>query len=96
MNEHDICWLKNSDYAEVTTPSGTAWKSKLMRYLESHPEEVKLIAENKDDSALFHVPVNWIKCGPLRKVSEEQKAAAGERLRQMWEDRKSVEEYEQY
>lgn len=88
MNEHDICWLKNSDYAEVTTPSGTAWKSKLMRYAESHPDEVKLIAENKDGSAVFHVSVNWIKCSPPRKVSEEQKAAAGERLRQMWENRK--------
>lgn len=93
MNEHDICWLKNSEYAEVTTPSGTAWKSKLMRYAESHPEEVKLIAENKDGSALFHVPVNWIKCSPPRKLSEEQKEAAAERFRQMWEDRKTKEEH---
>ena len=91
MNEHNICWLKSSDYAEVTTPSGTAWKSKLMRYLESHPEEVKLIAENKDGSAVFHVPVNRIKCSPPRKVSEEQKEAASERFRQMWEDRKAEE-----
>lgn len=62
-----------------------------MRYAESHPEEVKLIAENKDGSALFHVPVNWIKCSPPRKLSEEQKEAAAERFRQMWEDRKTEE-----
>lgn len=88
MNEHDICWLKNSEYAEVTAPSGTAWKSKLMRYAETHPDKVKIIAENKDGSALFHVPVNWIKCSPPRKISEEQKEAAAERFRQMWEDKK--------
>lgn len=67
-----------------------------MRYAESHPDEVKLIVENKDGSAIFHVPVNWIKCSPPRKVSDEQKEAAAERFRQMWEDKKSVEEYEQY
>lgn len=47
--------------------------------------------ENKDGSAFFHVLVNWVKCSPPRKVSEEQKEAAAERFRQMWEDKKSVE-----
>ena len=94
MNEFDICWLKGRDYAEVTVPSGTAWKSKLMLYAESHPDEVRCIAINKDGSAFFHVPVGWIKCSPPRKVSDEQRAAAGERLRQMWEDRKSEDDNE--
>ena len=89
MNEFSIEWTKDRNYAGISVPSGTAWKSKLMRYAESHPDDVQLIAENKDGSAFFYVPVNWVKCSPPRKVSEEQKAAFGERSRQMWEDRKA-------
>ena len=32
MNEFCIEWIKGNDYAGVTVPSGTALKSKLMRY----------------------------------------------------------------
>lgn len=91
MNEFAIEWTKDRDYAGISVPSGTAWKSKLMRYAESHPDEVQLMVENKDGSAFFHVPVNWVKCSPPRKVSEERKEAAAERFRQMWEDRKAEE-----
>lgn len=90
MNEFCIEWLKGGEYAGVTVPSGTALKSKLMRYAESRPDEVKVMAENKDGSAYFHVPVSYIKCSPPRKVSEEQREAAGERFRKMWEEKKGV------
>jgi hypothetical protein len=61
-----------------------------MRYAESRPDEVKLMAENKDGSAYFHVPISYIKVSPPRKVSEEQREAAGERFRKMWEEKKGV------
>ena len=88
MNEYAIEWTKDRNYAGVTVHSGTAWKTKLLRYAESHPEDVKVIAVNEDGSAFFHVPIAWIKCSPPRKVSEEQRVAAGERFRQMWENKK--------
>ena len=88
MNEFCIEWLKGAEYASVTVPSGTALKSKLMRYAESRPDEVKLIAENEDGSAFFHIPINYIKVSPPRKVSEEQREAAGERFRKMWEEKR--------
>lgn len=91
MNEFCIEWIKGSDYAGVTVPSGTALKSKLMRYTQERPDEVKLIIENDDGSALFHVPVNYIKVSPPRKVSEEQRAAAGERFKKMWEEKRETE-----
>ena len=53
MNEYAIEWTKDRDYAGVTVPSGTAWKTKLLRYAESHPEDVKVIAVNEDGSAFF-------------------------------------------
>ena len=88
MSEFVIEWIKGNDYAGVTVPSGTALKSKLMRYARERPEEVKLMVENKDGSAFFHVPVSYIKVSPPRKVSEEQAKSAGERFRKMWEKKK--------
>ena len=92
MNEFAIEWTKDRNYAGVTVPSGSALKSKLMRYAQERPDEVKLMAENKDGSAFFHIPISYIKCSPPRKVSEEQKKAAGERFRKMWEEKREMEE----
>lgn len=95
MNEFSIEWIKGSDYAGVTTPSGTALKNRLMRYAEEKPDEVKIMAENEDGSAFFHVPVSYVKVSPPRKVSEAQREAAGERFRKMWEEKKTEENNEQ-
>lgn len=93
MNEFCIEWIKGNDYAGVTVPSGTALKSKLMRYAQERPGEVKLIVENDDGSAFFHIPVNYVKVSPPRKVSDEQKEAAGERFKKMWEEKKGEMTY---
>lgn len=59
-----------------------------MRYAERRSDEVRVMAENEDGSAFFHIPISYIKVSPPRKVSEEQKQAAGERFRKMWEEKK--------
>ena len=92
MSEFVIEWIKGNDYAGVTVPSGTALKSKLIRYAQERPDEVKLMAENKDGSAFFHIPINYVKVSPPRKVSEAQREAAGERFRKMWEEKREMEE----
>ena len=92
MNEFCIEWIKGNDYAGVTVPSGSALKSKLMRYAQERPDEVKLMAENKDGSAFFHIPISYVKVSPPRKVSEAQREAAGERFRKMWEEKRGMEE----
>lgn len=92
MNEFSIEWTKDRNYAGVTVPSGTALKSKLMRYAEERPDEVKVMAVNADGSAFFHIPINYIKVSPPRKVSEEQREAAGERFRKMWKEKREMEE----
>lgn len=91
MSEFCIEWIKGNDYAGVTVPSGTALKSKLMKYAESRPDEVKVKAVNEDGSAFFHIPINYVKVSPPRKVSEAQREAAGERFRKMWEEKKGEE-----
>ena len=87
MNQFAIEWIKGRDYAGVTVPSGTALKSKLMRYADERPDDVKLMVENNDGSAFFHIPINYIKVSPPRKVSDEQRKAAGERFKKMWEEK---------
>lgn len=87
MNEFSIEWIKGADYAGVTVPSNTSLKSKLLRLAEKNPNEVKIMAENKDGSLFAHVPVNYIKISPPKKMSEEQREAASERFKQMWKDK---------
>lgn len=89
MNEFSIAWVKGTDYAEVSAPSGSALKSKLISLAEKYPDEVTNIIINKDGSIFCHVPVSYIKVSHPKRVSDEQKEAAAERFRQMWEDKKA-------
>ena len=88
MNEFAIEWVKGADYAGVTVPSGTAWKTKLLKLSQEYPDEVKIIAENEDGSIFAHVSVNYVKISHPRKMSDEQREDAGKRLRKMWEEKK--------
>ncbi len=88
MNEFAIDWIKGAESASVTAPPGTALKSKLLRLAKEYPDKVKILAENKDGSIFAHIPVSFVKISPPRKISDEQKEAASERFRQMWESKK--------
>ena len=91
MNEFAIAWVKGADHAEVSAPSGSALKSKLLSLSDQYPEEVTNIIINKDGSIFCHVPVSYIKVSHPKRVSDEQKEAAAERFKQMWEDRRMEE-----
>ena len=86
MNEFCIEWIKGVEFATVTAPTGTALKSKLARLAEQKPEEVKKVHESEDGTVLYHVPIRYIKVSPPKRVSDEQREAAGERFRKMWEE----------
>lgn len=88
MNEFAINWIKGADYAEITVPSGTALKSKLLKLAEEKPDEVNHVVINKDGSMVCHAPVSYIHVSPKRKVSEKQKLAAKERFQKMWAEKK--------
>ena len=91
MNEFAIEWIKGDDCAGVTAPSGSALKSKLLRYAKERPGEVKIEALNQDGSVFLKIPVCWVKVSPPRKVSEKQREAMGERARKMWEEKRGLE-----
>lgn len=92
MNEFVIEWVRGRDWAGVTAPSGSWLKTRVMKLRERYPDEVYVLAENADGSIFAHVPVKYIKISPPRKVSEEQRVAAGERLREMHIRRKEEED----
>lgn len=91
MNEFSIEWIKGAEYAGVSVPSGTALKSKLLKLADKNPDEVKIIVSNEDGSLFAHMPVNYIKISPPRKMSDEQKKAASERFKKMWKDKQEKE-----
>ena len=67
MNEYTIEWVKGRNHPGLLFRQETAWKSKILRYAESHPEDIKIVAENQDGSIFVDVPVNCIRMQPTQK-----------------------------
>lgn len=87
VNEFDICWCRGNIVAGVTCPNSSKMKNKVLKLAEEHPDEVEVIAMNKDGSIFAHVPVKCITVRWPRKVSEEQAAVARQRFQEMWANR---------
>lgn len=81
MNENVIEWLKGQQTVAITLTSGSKFANKIVKLSEIHNEiDVRV---NQDGSIFAHVPLKWIKISPPRKVSDEQRKAAGERLKRL-------------
>ena len=59
-------------------------------------EHLKIISENEDGSIFVHIPINYVKISPPRKVSEEQKEAANKRFKQMWKSKQEGENINEF
>lgn len=59
------------------------YKNQLARLAKAHPDDVRMIAQNKDGSVLYHIPASWLRVRPPRKcvMPPEQRAAVAERLK---------------
>lgn len=75
-----IEWLKGKKVATVTFCRGR-FANRILSLAETHPEEVEIVAVNKDGSVTAHIPVRYVKISAPRVMTDEQKAIAGERLR---------------
>lgn len=65
----------------------------IYRLQESHPEEVNITKVNSDGSINAEVPYNWLvfpRPKSTRTLSEEQKQAAGERMKKAREAKNEV------
>lgn len=81
-NENVVEFLNNEETITVSFCM-KKWVNKVKRLHEKNPNEVKIIAENKDGSICAKLPVKYLKISPPRQISEEQKQAASERFRKM-------------
>lgn len=96
MNEFAIEWVRGGSYAGITVPSGSALKSKILKYAEERPEEVEIIALNEDGSIFAHIPISYIKVTPPKTMSEEGKEAVSKRIKHMWEQKKQMKDKQRY
>lgn len=82
MNENAIEFL-NGDKRATLSLSQRRYITKVEKLAEKYPDECEIVAHNKDGSICAHVPISWIKISPPRQMSDEQKQACAERLREM-------------
>jgi U3 small nucleolar ribonucleoprotein component len=82
MNENVIEWLKGQNRVTVTLSQGR-YISKVKKLAEKYPDEVEVVAENKDGSIVAHVPLRYIKISRPKEMTEEQKQKAAERLQRV-------------
>ena len=80
-NENVIEFMTNDTRATLSFSQGR-YKSVIRKLAEKHPEDCRIIADNKDGSICAHVPVSWLRISPPRQYTEEQRQQMGERLKQ--------------
>ena len=84
--ENCIEFLNGQD----TMTASFCWKkyiNKIKRLAKKRPNEVIILAENEDGSICVKLPMKYLKISPPREVSEEQREASGERLKQYRESK---------
>ena len=84
FRETDIDHVNGVEHCNVTTGDKVI-KNRLSKLAKEHPDEVVLMADNKDGSVWYHVPWKWIQIRPPRKLnlSEEQRKEMAERIRRI-------------
>lgn len=65
------------------------YKNRILELAEKYPDKVDFVV-NEDDSIFGHVPISWVKINPPRNMNmtEEQRAAAAERMKHIRDKRK--------
>lgn len=91
MRDITIGWENGDELACIDAPSNSRWKGKIVRLREKHPEAVPVFIQNPDGSitAKFPVKLLSLRNPSERTVSDEQKAAASERIKAYLERKKA-------
>lgn len=76
--ENAIEFLKDAKEATVTFTQGR-YITKIRKLAEQYPDDVKIYSD-KDGTLVAHIPVSYIKINPKRKISDEQREKARDRL----------------
>ena len=84
--ENNIEWEQGDDTVTALFQNNR-FQSKIRRLVEERPDDIRILEENKDGSILVQFPLKWVKVGPPRRVSEEQKAKSAERFQKYREEK---------
>ena len=86
-NENCVEFLNNQKTMTVSFCS-QKWITKIKKLSQSNPDDVEIIAENKDGSICAKLPIKYLKISSPRKVSDEQRQKASERFKKLREENK--------
>ena len=86
-NENCVEFLNNQKTMTVSF-SSQKWIKKIKKLSQSNPDDVEIIAENKDGSICARLPIKYLKISAPRKVSDEQRQKASERFKKLREENK--------
>ena len=87
-----INYVNVDDMVSVTTYEGRQI-NQLKALAEKHPDEIKLVPTSLAGVVLAYLPKKYVHISfyesSRKEQTEEQKAAAAERLKKMWEKKKA-------
>ena len=86
-NENCVEFLNNQKTMTVSFCS-QKWITKIKKLSQSNPDDVEIIAENKDGSICARLPIKYLKISAPRKVSDEQRQKVSERFKKLREENK--------
>lgn len=81
--ENCIEWIRDEERATLSL-SQRRTITRVKELAESHPEECKIVAENKDGSICARIPVSWVRINPERKLTEEERKRRSDAMREVF------------
>lgn len=85
-NNENVLEFLNNQHTITVSFCMHKWINKVKKLQEEHPDDVKILSENKDGSICAKLPIKYLKLSAPRKVSEEQRQAAAERFKKLREN----------
>ena len=82
IKETNFEFVAGESIATMSTAE-SKWINRIKKLAEQYPDDVKIVAVNKDGSLLAHVPVKWFNLKPpvKRNLTDEQRAELSERMK---------------
>ena len=97
FQENVIEWIRGDKEVTITFCNNNKYKTKVQKLAEEYPDEVKIVASNKDGSIVAHLPLSYIKIShpPKRVMTDEQRKASIEALKKYRERQNNLKDEEQ-
>lgn len=84
IREFNVNWTDDWDMVSVTMYE-KKYMNQINKLAEKHPDEIRIVAENKDGIMVAHLPKKFVHVSfserTKREMNEDQRAAAAERLK---------------